>query len=251
MNNIDIHYLLQLRTGSSRLPGKMLMPFYNGKTIPEIIIERLIQTGIPANKIIAATTTNPKDDQLIENLQKAGCLIFRGSENNVLQRFIDAADEQNAKQIIRICADNPFLNVGFLKKIIDIDDIQTFDYISYYQDETTPAIKTHYGLFCEYTTISVLKTVAQNTNNSTDLEHVTPYIYNNPEKFKIKKIGMPGDLIKNPWLRLTIDTKEDFDVAQILYNKAQNVNDYNELINLAIEEKVKSQMESSILRNSK
>jgi len=245
------YFILQLRSGSSRLPGKMTMPFCKGKIIPEIIIERLIESGIQPQNIIVATTTNPKDDLLVETLQHNGYLIYRGSEENVLQRFIEAAIYYGAKEIVRICSDNPFLNIGFIRKMINMDNLSKYDYVSYYLNKKTPAIKTHFGLFCEYTNLSILETIAENSINIIDLEHVTPYIYNNPDKFKIKKIDIPKELVQNQWLRLTIDTIEDFNIAQHIYNKATDVNDYNQLIRLATSEGFKPLMKTSIIRNTK
>src|SRR5690554_6050336 len=177
----SIYYILQIRTGSTRLPGKMVQPFFNGKIIPEIIIDRLINNKIAPENIIIATTNNSIDDRLIEKLKHKKCHIFRGDENNVLKRFIDAATQFNAEFIFRICADNPFLNFNFISEIIEAVDHGKTDYASHYLESTTPAIKTHFGLFCEYTNLKTLKNIASHTKSTKDLEHVTPFIYEHPE----------------------------------------------------------------------
>ncbi|MDB4710952.1 hypothetical protein OAF16_04405, partial [Flavobacteriales bacterium] len=101
--------IIQARTGSTRLPNKIILPFYKEKGILELIVERINKyTDIP---IVVATTKNPKDDAIVKIASKNGVGCYRGSENNVLSRFIETAKKNNFKNIIRICADNPFLDI--------------------------------------------------------------------------------------------------------------------------------------------
>lgn len=106
MNEAKI--IIQARTGSTRLPQKMILPFYESEGIFSLILKRLTSI-IDKNNIILATSTNENNDVLTDIAKEYGVNYFRGSENDVLQRFIDAANEFNAKKIIRVCADNPFL----------------------------------------------------------------------------------------------------------------------------------------------
>lgn len=246
MNNLK--YILQVRAGSTRLPRKMLLPFCNKQTIPEIIIKKLLDAGIDKSEIIVATTQNSIDDELVEMLSKLGCTIFRGDEQNVLKRFIDAAHIYGANSIVRICADNPFLNVSFLKNIVHIAASQEFDYVSYEMQDGTPAIKTHYGLFCEYVSASALEKILSLSDSKLDTEHVTPFIYNNYPLFSNKRIPIPMPLQTNNWLRLTIDTLDDFDVAKNLFSSIIS-EDYISLIETAVP--YKNLMERSIKENSK
>lgn len=226
----DIFYLIQVRTGSTRLKNKMLLPFFDGLTIPEIIIERILEEGICSKNIIILTTKNENENILIDNLSKYSCKIFRGDEENVLKRFIDAAEQFNIEYFFRICADNPFLNINFIKNILETDNLRNYDYVSYITKNETPAIKTHFGLFCEYTNYKALKRIYNLTNERFFTEHVTSFIYNNPELFKIKMLSIPTDIENNEWLRLTIDTKDDFNIIQNIFEKTVDKEDYLEVI---------------------
>jgi len=209
-------FIIQARTGSSRLPNKVLRNFYNGKNILNIIIEKLINHF---NKylIILATTNNPQDDKLKKFTEKYNIKIFRGSEENVLKRFIDAAQNYNLKEIIRVCADNPFLEIFYLKKLID-SYTKNYDYISYKIDQQ-PAICTHFGFFAEFVTLEALRKVTVNTNEKIYTEHVTKFIYTNPDLFNIKFLKGPEILKNRHDIRLTIDTIEDFKIAQIIFSE--------------------------------
>ena len=109
----DIKIIIQARTGSTRLPQKMILPFYENEGIFSLILNRLT-SNFKKENIILATSSNPNNDVLAEIARRYGINCFRGSENDVLQRFIDAANQFNATKIIRVCADNPFLDMDFL-----------------------------------------------------------------------------------------------------------------------------------------
>ena len=102
--------IIQARTGSTRLPQKMILPFYENEGIFSLLLKKLTIT-FDKNDIILATSVNENNDVLVEIAERYGIKYFRGSENDVLQRFIDAAKEFNAENIIRVCADNPFLDI--------------------------------------------------------------------------------------------------------------------------------------------
>ena len=104
----DLGIIIQARSNSSRLPNKVVLPFYKNKGILELIIEKLKNTNY---KIFIATTIN-KDDDVIEQIAlKNNLQYFRGSEKNVLSRFIRIAQENNLKYVLRVCSDNPFINI--------------------------------------------------------------------------------------------------------------------------------------------
>lgn len=210
-----ILFVAQARSGSSRLPRKVLLPFYGGKTILQLLIEKL--RTIPGTDLLIATTDNPHDDALAQMASDCGAPVYRGSENDVLARFIGAASQAGAQRIIRICSDNPFLDADSLRLLADTAIANPdADYISF-DINGTPSIKTHYGFWAEYATVDALKRVAQLTDEQLYHEHVTNYIYAHPEAFNIKWIPGPGDLLKNLPIRLTIDTEADFKVAQEIY----------------------------------
>jgi spore coat polysaccharide biosynthesis protein SpsF (cytidylyltransferase family) len=213
-----LSFIIQARAKSTRLPNKVLLPFYHANTILDIIVKRLSAhfSGIP---IILATTTNPADDIIETKYKKNNSIqVFRGNEKNVLKRFIDAAEKYKTEQIVRICSDNPFLSMTYLQTMIEGHSKTLPDYTSFQFKDGNPAIKSHSGLFAEMVSLHALRKVANITLDPLYCEHVTNYIYSHPSSFKINFIPVPD--ILNSYidkLRLTIDTKEDFENLQKLY----------------------------------
>lgn len=208
-------FLIQARTGSTRLPKKMLLPFYDGKTILEIIIENL-KNGTFDIPIVLATTVNPNDDILKNIADKMNILHYRGDEEDVLQRFIDTANHFKIDTVIRVCADNPFLSINYIENLIsNFKQNSNVDYLSYQNSSGTPTIKTHYGFFSELVKLSALKKVAEQTHEKYYREHVTNYIYEHKQDFSIMLLKIPFE--ENEKVRLTIDTIDDFNTSKEIY----------------------------------
>lgn len=245
--------IIQARLGSSRLPKKMLLPFYGKETLLGIIIDK-IKTVIPSSKIILATTNNIIDDSLefLAIDKEVNC--YRGHETDVLRRFIDTAKYYNSNNIIRICADNPFLDTELMLNIVMQQKENNIDYCSYSIDGI-PAIKTHYGFFCEYVTLSALQKVLEKTSKHIYLEHVTNYIYEHPKEFEIKWLDPPIEIVKSGNVRLTVDTLEDFKICQLIYSsliKNQKIITYKEVLSYISEkQELKFLMSQNILKNDK
>jgi len=229
----------------------MLRPFFNQISILEILLKRLESANLDC-KIIIATTTNDKDNQILDLCNKLNINCFRGDENNVLKRFIYAAEENNIQNIVRVCADNPFLLTDYIKNLLS-SFTQDLDYLSFKFKDGTPTIKSHVGLFAEMTTLKSLKKVQSLTNNPLYLEHVTNYIYTNPQNFNIKLIPLPEKLINRKDIRLTVDTIEDFKLTQELYSLLQEDNlSVENLINeIDKNDRFKKTMLVEIKKNSK
>jgi len=212
-----IAIIIQARAGSNRLPNKVLLPFYNDLSILDIIIQRLKESKYNKD-IILATSDNLKDNKIAEFAIKHNILLFRGDENNVLDRFVKCAEEYKMEKIIRVCADNPFILIKYIDDLIDIAiEDKVFDYISYKNSENTPVIKTHLGLFAEFVNLVSLKKVLEKTSDVLYREHVTNYIYSNPDIFKINLVPLPESLIDRKDLRFTCDTIDDFNMLKKLY----------------------------------
>jgi len=245
----DVAIIIQARNGSTRLPEKMILDFYQSKGIFEIILENLLQT-FDSKTIILATTTSPIDDILVEIARQKGINFFRGSENDVLQRFIKAAEKFDVKNIVRVCADNPFLMPEYIKELMLYPD---YDYVSQALPDQTPVIKTHWGLFAEYTTRDTLLRIAQYTDDPLYREHVTNYIYTHPEKFKIKYLPLPEEIQNKQKIRLTLDTKDDFDLLKNLYSQwVGTEKSLKSLIRIIENDKfIQDMMQQQILKNEK
>lgn len=211
----DTAIIVQARLGSTRLPGKMQRPFHGEKSLLEIVIAQLKKTKV---SVIIATSTNPENDWIAQTAEQEGCLVFRGEENDVLKRFIDAAEHFGVHKIIRVCADNPFILPEYLDRLSDeLATQEEQDYIAYAYQNGLPTIKSHIGLFGEGCTLAGLKKIKEETNEPLYREHVTNYFYAKQEGFNLRFLTLPSQLEDRKDVRLTIDTKEDFEVSSSLY----------------------------------
>lgn len=208
--------LIQARTGSTRLANKILLPFYEEQRIIDILIRR-IKKACPSQCIVLATTENPQDRILQEVAETHEIQCFRGSEENVLSRFIGAAEKFGLTRFIRVCSDNPFLQAETFASLFACHDAQPADYIAYGFADGTPTIQTHLGLYSELTTLDALKRAAAATSEQRDMEHVTIYLYTHPDDFSVKLLPLPDYLEGRKDLRFTLDTMEDFTLLQALF----------------------------------
>lgn len=216
MNKTKI--IIQARTGSTRLPQKMILPFYENEGIFSLLLKKLT-SAFDKNDIILATSINSNNDILVETAKHYGVNYFRGSENDVLQRFIDAAKEFDAENIIRVCADNPFLDVFYIELLLEKFEKFNCDYLSYITSDGTPSIKTHYGFWAEAVKLSALEKVRELTDENLYHEHVTNFIYANRDIFDVKFFEIIPQIDKHKDIRLTIDTQVDFDIQKEIFNK--------------------------------
>lgn len=207
--------------GSTRLPRKILREFYKGQTLLETVINNLKK--VEGAKIIVATSVNPNNDELVTFLQERGISVFRGSENDVLSRFIGAAEENGVDGIVRICSDNPFLDWHGVANLVEEAQTSDADYIGY-RINNTPSIKTHFGFWGEYVTLKALKRVAETTDEQPAHEHVTIHIYTHPEEYQCEWIECPEYLQGREDIRLTVDNAEDFENAQKVYAALEESN---------------------------
>jgi len=224
--------IIQARLSSTRLPGKVLKPLIEEKCLLDLQIEALKKLDIP---FVLATSSNQADDLLEAWAQKNQVECFRGEEYNVLQRFIDCAEHYSAKQLIRVCSDNPFLQFGqvshYMNKLSN-----GVDYISFCNTEGTPAIKTHWGLFVEGVSLSALKRASDLLVNHAQKdfysEHVTNFIYGNPNEFNVVLEEAPSAILHRNDLRFTIDTPADFENMHSLLQLANSNARLEQLIQL-------------------
>ena len=208
--------IIQARTGSTRLHNKILLPFYGEQRIIDILIGNIKQ-ACAGKTIVLATTVRPQDDVLEEVARQAGICCYRGDEDNVLDRFIRAADTFGLDRFIRVCSDNPFLRPDSFGTFFAEHDARPADYIAYGFADGRPTIKSHLGLFAELTTTDALRRAANATQEKLYIEHVTIYLYTHPEAFSVRLLPLPGELEGRFDLRFTLDTAEDFALLQELY----------------------------------
>lgn len=213
--------VLQARSGATRLPGKMTMPFFNGHGIFEIVIHAVLE-AFDVENIVLATTTSLGDDVLAEIAHRNGIRVFRGSENDVLQRFVDCAHEFNLTHLLRVCADNPFLRPDYLQQLAREYMQSPADYVSFAFPDGTPTIRSHIGLFGEMVALSALRRANEMTQEPFYHEHVTNFIYGNPEVFDVRYLPLPAIVRERSDIRLTVDTADDFEMAATLFSELES-----------------------------
>lgn len=220
---MNIGIIIQARMGSSRLPGKILRKFYNDKTLLETLLDSLHK--IDGVKVVVATSVSENNDELEVFLRQKGEIVFRGSENDVLERFIQAAEKNNIDGIVRICSDNPFMDWKGVDELVKKARLSNADYIGY-KVNNTPSILTHFGFWGEFVTLNALKRVFYSTEvGSPAHEHVTYHVYKNPSEYCCEWLDAPDFVQKREDIRLTIDTFDDFQNAVKVYSDLKSKNE--------------------------
>lgn len=205
--------IIQARLCSTRLPGKVMRPIL-GRPILVYVIERVKKAKRVA-QIIVATTRKREDSKIARLASKLKTEIYRGSEDDVLDRFYQAARLFRTKHMVRITADCPLIDPEVIDKIVDSYFKSGADYCSNTLEVTFPD-----GQDTEVFSFQALQEAWQNAKLLSEREHVTPYIKKNPERFKLVSVKNEVDLSEKRW---TLDTKEDFKfikaVLEALYPK--------------------------------
>lgn len=250
---MNIGIIIQARMGSTRLPGKILKQFYGGKTLLETLLDNLHK--VSGAKVIVATSVNENNDQLETFLLEKGELVYRGSENDVLDRFIKAAEANGVDGIVRICSDNPFMDWQGVAALVEKAQKSDADYIGFRINDT-PSILTHFGFWGEFVTLDALKRVYSTTELGTPAhEHVTFHVYKHPDDYKCEWISGPDFLEGRDDIRLTIDTPDDLQNALKVYSdlkaKDENFTLKDVVEYLDAHEDIKQSMMKNIVQNKK
>ena len=219
--------IIQARTGSKRLPGKVLMKIDN-KPILTHIIESLRFSKL-IDKIIVATTKLPEDDKIETLCKNLSVECFRGNDIDVLDRFYNCAQFFKGDLIVRLTGDNPLLDPTIIDGLIEICKESGCDYATNVLHPTYP-----YGFSsCEVLPFRILKKLNEIATDPMSREHVTFHIRKNPNLYTIKEIKAPKNLERPNW-RLTVDYPEDMDLMKNifsnLYKKGSFIS-YEKLVN--------------------
>lgn len=210
-NKKKIVATIEARMTSTRLPGKVLMPLA-GKPALERLIERLKRSKF-VDEIVVATTINKSDDLIVKLAGRLGVKYFRGSELDVLRRVLMAAQSVKGDIIVEITGDCPLVDWRLVDRGIEEFFRKKADYASNLLKPSYPI-----GFDVQVFPVDVLAEVDKLTNDPVDRVHVSYYIYNHPEKYKLhsweadKKAYWPN-------LRLTLDEKEDFELLNIIFKE--------------------------------
>jgi len=202
--------IIQARMGSTRLPGKV-MRIIDGKNPSLSYTINQLKSCKSLDKIIVATTTLPEDDKIANYLKNLGVDVFRGSSDDVLDRYFQCAKYYDLSSIVRITADCPLIDPNIVEEGIKLFNSKNYDYVTNTFPRTFPD-----GNETEIFSIEALKKASENADLLSEHEHVTPYFRNNNELFKIKNFTHSSNLSS---LRWTVDYEEDFKLVKILISK--------------------------------
>jgi spore coat polysaccharide biosynthesis protein SpsF len=197
---------IEARMTSSRLPGKVLLKA-SGKPMLEHLVNRL--RVVPSlNGIVIATTMNKTDDVLEEFSKKIGIGCYRGSENDVMNRVIGAADSVGADVVVEITGDCPIIDQQIVEQTIRMFNANQADYVSNAQIRSYPI-----GMDTQVLRLETLKRSASMTSDALEHEHVTLHIRNHPEIFSQLHLVAPPET-HWPELGLTLDEPNDYELLK-------------------------------------
>jgi len=208
--------IIQARMGSTRLPGKVMKDL-KGKPVLWHVIKRVKQAE-NIDQIIIATTTHKRDTIIFEKAKEWGVNAYQGSEEDVLARYYEAANKYEIDTVIRITSDCPLVDPQVIDEIVEYYNNDEYTLVtnagSDLNNRTYPR-----GLDTEVFSFEVLEKAYNKAEKKYQREHVTPYIYENYDDIYYYKSNK--DLSN---YRLTLDTKEDFKLIKVLYDKLYNGN---------------------------
>ncbi|MFH1422049.1 MAG: glycosyltransferase family protein [Planctomycetota bacterium] len=209
--------IIQARLGSTRLPGKVLKDI-GGETMLARVIRRS-QSASLLDEVIVATTIQPDDKEIVSECEKLGVQVFRGSELDVLDRYYQTAMYYKADVIVRITSDCPLIDGEVVDKIITVFNEKKADYAGNGLERTYPR-----GLGAEVMTIAALERTRKEASKDYERVHVTPYMYENPQIFKLASVT---NEINYSYYRWTVDTQEDLDFVRAVYVNLGNRGDFS------------------------
>lgn len=205
--------IIQARMCSTRLKGKVLHKINSEETLLSFLIKQI--TNCKSLKtIVVATTELKEDDAIVDFLKPYDVEIFRGNSENVLDRFFHCAKKFKFSTIVRLTADNPLIDPFIIDLVIEKFSSLKCDYLSNTHPRTFPQ-----GNDVEIFSFKTLKKTWLHASKFSEKEHVTPYIYNNPNLFKIENFS---NVIDYSHLRYTVDHLNDLELVQQIVNKIKH-----------------------------
>ncbi len=200
---------VEARMNSSRLPGKILKDILEKPSL-ERLVERVRRAKF-VDEVVVATTVSKEDDIVESWACKAGASIYRGSEEDVLLRVLEAAAAYKADIIVELTGDCPLLDPAIIDEVIGYYLEHDYDYVSNNKERSYPR-----GLDTQVFSREILEEVNRLTRDPADHEHVSLYIYEHPERYRLATLKAPKELY-GPDIRLCVDTPEDFAVVESIY----------------------------------
>ena len=199
--------IIQARMGSTRLPGKVLQDI-EGESMLARVVNRLRRAQL-IDECLVATTDLAADDAIVHECKRYSVRVFRGDENDVLDRYFRAAQLSRADVVVRVTSDCPLLDPEVTDKTIQAFLEARSDYASNVVVRMYPR-----GLDTEVMTLQALERAWCSADQPYERSHVTPYIYEHPEQFKILSVTADEDCSSYRW---TVDTPEDLEFIRAVY----------------------------------
>lgn len=200
--------IIQARMTSTRLPGKVMMDLDGSPMLYQVIARARLANAL--DLVTVATTTNATDDTIAEYCKAQRVQCFRGSENDVLDRYYQAARHFGAEVIVRLTADCPLLDPAVIDQVIETFRAGDYDYIS-----NTIEVSYPDGLDTEVFSLTALRRAWKEANLISEREHVTPYLWKHPDLFRLANVKNETDFSK---LRWTVDEPQDLEFARRVYH---------------------------------
>jgi spore coat polysaccharide biosynthesis protein SpsF len=198
--------------GSTRLPGKVMKDI-GGETMLARVVWRARRAKL-LDEVVVATTNKSADTPVIAECVKLGVPVFRGDEQDVLDRYYRSAQANRAEAVVRITSDCPLIDPEIIDEVIHAFLKAKPDYASNTLNHTYPR-----GLDTEVMTMTSLERAWQESSKPYHRSHVTPYIYQNPDMFRLLSIKGQADYSNFRW---TVDTREDLNFVRSVYSRFNN-----------------------------
>jgi spore coat polysaccharide biosynthesis protein SpsF len=198
--------------GSTRLPGKVMKDI-GGETMLARVVGQARRAKL-LHELVVATTINPTDEAIVDECQRLHVAVYRGNEDDVLDRYYQAATLHRGDTIVRITSDCPLIDPTVVDKVIGAFLAEAPDYASNVIERTYPL-----GLDTEVMSMSTLTRAWQGARQAYERVHVTPYIYENPELFRLLHVKAQADYSHHRW---TVDMPEDLAFVRAVYRRLGN-----------------------------
>lgn len=239
---MNILVIIQARMGSTRLAGKVLMDL-EGETVLARVVRRL-ERSQQVTKIVVATTVEPGDEAIVRECGRLQVSCFRGSEQDVLDRYYRAAHANAADAVVRVTSDCPLIDATLVDETAVVLKNQEADYASNVFPRTYPR-----GLDTEVFTVAALDRAWSEAREPHQREHVTPYLYEHPQTFRLASLSGAVDYSRYRW---TLDTREDLELLRAIYSRFNRRDDFSwqEVVHLMEREPELVELNSRVLQKS-
>jgi spore coat polysaccharide biosynthesis protein SpsF len=216
--------VIQARVGSSRLPGKVLLPLA-GKELLVRLLERVNRATL-SGTVVVATTCQPEDDAIVQLCQREKVPFFRGHETDLLDRHFQAATRYEAEAVVKIPSDCPLIDPHIIDRVI-------FSYLAAWRSDTPYdyVSNLHPGSYpdgndVEIMSMEVLKTASQEASKDFEREHTTPFIWEHPYRFRLGNVCWETGRDYSMSHRFTIDYPEDYRFIKAVYDRLYHGNSF-------------------------